>query len=252
MSNLDGLLWVTLALVALFYLRRSLHLEIQSLFLIVTGSSLAAVILFQLIFLPGVFLHEFSHLVMARLLGVRTGRFSLIPRPQGRGRLQMGYVEIQRADHVRSALIGLAPLLSGMAFLAAVAVFSPLRLSALWDILRLRHFDLFLQGLGILPSLPNFWLWFYLVFVVSSTMLPSPSDRHAWLPVGLTIGALFGLALLAGAGEWLLTHLAPPFNEFLRACALLLGLSALVHALLFLPFWMLRRLAARLFRRDVA
>ena len=42
-------------------------------------------------------------------------------------------------------------------------------------------------------------------------MLPSASDRHAWLPVILAVGALILLALVAGAGTWMIANpLAAP------------------------------------------
>ena len=67
--------------------------------------------IFSFIFLPGVFLHELSHFIMAKLLGVRTGRFSLLPQSLPDGRLQLGYVETTRSDIVRDSLIGAAPLI---------------------------------------------------------------------------------------------------------------------------------------------
>ena len=78
--------------------------------------------LFAVLFFPGVLLHETSHYVMARLLGVRAVSFSLIPRPQPDGKLQLGYVETDRTDLLRDALIGAAPLISGGSLIAYVAV----------------------------------------------------------------------------------------------------------------------------------
>jgi len=39
--------------------------------------------------------------------------------------------------------------------------------------------NLFWLGIRALPSVKDFYLWFYLAFAVSSTMMPSQSDRHA-------------------------------------------------------------------------
>jgi hypothetical protein len=93
-----------------------------------------------------------------------------------------------------------------------------------------------------IPNAPDFWLWFYLIFTISSTMMPSESDRHAWLPLGLLAGVLMGVAIIAGAGPWLLENLAPSFNSFLRTLALLFGLSGILHVLLIIPFFVLHRL----------
>ncbi|MFN8413110.1 MAG: hypothetical protein U0Z26_12050 [Anaerolineales bacterium] len=37
---------------------------------------------------------------------------------------------------------------------------------------------------------------------VSSTMMPSDSDRDAWLPLSLWVISLLALALFAGFGSW--------------------------------------------------
>ncbi len=250
LNTFDGFFWVSLALVALLFLQRFLHREIQTIFLIVTRNPAITTAVFSLIFLPGVFLHELSHLLMAKLLGIRTGRFSLIPQVTPQGKLQLGYVEAARTDIVRDSLVGFAPLLAGMVFIAFVAV-ERLHLVILWDTLRNGQWALFLLGIRTLPTVPDFWLWFYLTFAVSSTMLPSESDRHAWAPLGIAAALLFLLVLLAGAGPWMLERLAPPFNQFLRGTALLLLVSILLHAILSIPFLFLHRVLTRLTGLDV-
>ena len=83
-------------------------------------------------------------------------------------------------------------------------------------------------------------------------MLPSQSDRHAWLPLGLVVAVLLGLAILAGAGPWMLSHLTPPLNAFLSATSLIFGLSAILHAALSIPSLALHALSARLTGVDIA
>ncbi len=207
-------------------------------------------VLFSLFFFPGVLLHELSHFVAAVLLGVKTGRFSLIPQAMPDGRLRLGYVETARSDLVRDALIGAAPLVAGMLFVAYIAV-ERLHMVVLWDTLRNGQMSLFWLGVTALPRMGDFWLWFYLVFAVSSTMLPSASDRNAWLPIGFVLIGLLVMAVLAGAGPWMLVHLAPPLNNFLRGASVLFGLSALLHGLLVLPFALVHKLLAHLTRMDV-
>ena len=82
-------------------------------------------------------------------------------------------------------------------------------------------------------------------------MMPSASDRHAWFPLGLLSVSLFGVSILAGAGPWLLANLAPSFNSFLRALALIFALSAIIHAILILPFLLLHRVLSRLTGVDI-
>jgi hypothetical protein len=116
----------------------------------------------------------------------------------------------------------------------------------LWDVLRNGQFELFWLGLTLLPKVIDFYLWFYLTFAVSSTMMPSASDRHAWLTFGLALAVLVGLAVLAGAGPWMLANIAPALNSFLYGVAMLFGLSAVIHFLFMVPAAFTHKLLARL------
>ena len=136
LSSFDGLLWLLIALVLLVFLQRSLHREIQAVFLIITRRPGLTQSIFALIFLPGVFLHELSHFLAAKLLGVRTGKFSLIPQAQPNGKLRLGYVETASGGFVRDALIGAAPLVTGSLIVAYLAIYQ-LHLLPLWDYIRL-------------------------------------------------------------------------------------------------------------------
>jgi len=250
LTGFDGLLWLVLILVVLVFLQRALHREIQAVFLILTRRQDITAVIFSLIFILGIFLHELSHFLTARLLRVRTGRFSIFPRPMADGTLRLGYVEIASGGIVKDSLIGAAPLITGCLFVAYAAVYR-MEMPILWDLLRAGQFELFWKGVTILPRIHDFWLWFYLTFVVSSTMMPSTSDRHAWLPLGLVIAALLALTILSGAGSWMLTNLAPPVNSFLKGLAAVFGLSGAVHLVSVLPFVLIHRLLAKLTGVDV-
>jgi len=251
LSSFDGLFWLLVALVTFVFLQRSLHRQIQAVCLILTRRPGLTQAIFALIFLPGVFLHELSHFLVAKLLGVQTGRFSLIPQAQPDGKLRLGYVETASGGFVRDALVGAAPLVTGSLFVAYAAIYR-MQLLPLWDFIRQADWGSFWQQFMLVPSRPDFWLWFYLAFTISSTMMPSASDRHAWLPLGLLVAMLVGIAVLFGAGTWMLENLAPPFNSFLRALALIFALSGVLHVLLILPFLLLHRLSTSLTGVDIS
>lgn len=250
MNQFDGLFWFVLTLLPLALLQRLLHREIQAVFLIVSRSPEFTIAFFSIVFLPGVLLHEFSHYLMAVILGVQTARFSLVPEMLPDGRLQLGYVETSKTDVARDSIIGAAPLFVGGLFVAYLAV-ARLHLLPMWDVLRNGQYNLFWLGITLLPQIKDFPIWFYLTFAVSSTMLPSQSDRHAWLPLGAAIVILLALAIFAGAGAWMLENIAPPFNTFLDAAAVIFGLSAAVHFVLILPIGLIHVLLARLTGLDV-
>ena len=251
MNQIAGFFWFAMMLVPLIFLQRYLHREIQAVFLLLTRDARLTIVIFQIIFLPGVFLHEASHFLMAKVLRVPTGGFSVIPRALPNGRLQLGYVETAKSDIVRDSLIGAAPLIVGTLFVAYMAIYQ-LDMRVLWDTFRNGQFNLFWLGVRFLPTVKDFPLWFYLAFTVSSTMMPSESDRHAWLELVISVGILFSIALLIGAGPWMLNHVAPLVSNFLSSVAVILGLSSVIHAVLILPTMLIHKLLARLTGLDVA
>jgi hypothetical protein len=253
LTQFTGLLWFILMLVPLIILQRVLHREIQATLYLASGRNARfTMAVFSLLFFPGVILHELSHFIAAKLLFVRTRNFSVIPRMMPQGYLRMGYVEVAETDIVRDSLIGAAPLILGNLVVAYIAIYR-LHLVPLWDVLRNGQMNLFWMGISLLPNVPDFALWFYLTFAISSTMLPSRSDRHAWLPLGLTVAVLFGLTLtlFAGAGSWMMNNLAPPLDAFFKSVATLFGLSAFVHGILIPPVMLVHKLLARFLGWDI-
>jgi hypothetical protein len=234
LGNFDGLGWLLLLIGPLFIIQRLLHREIQGLLLILTRRPSVTIIIFSILFFPGVLLHELSHFLMARLLGVRTGRISLFPRPLKNGRLRLGFVETGTTDFVRDSLIGTAPLLTGVVAVALIGIYQ-MGLMPLGNALLTGQFSTLPQELQHLPKLPDFWVWFFLVFVISSTMLSSPSDRRAWLPLLITIIALLVIGLVIGLGPWLAVEVAPTFNRIMRTLALVFGMAIVIHLAILLP-----------------
>ncbi|HLF89156.1 MAG TPA: hypothetical protein VI451_09440 [Anaerolineales bacterium] len=239
MTDLDGLWWFLAALLPLLFVQRRLHQETMGVFLLLTRNQGMALILFSLLFFPGVVLHEISHWITAKLLGVRTGKIWLIPERLPDGNLRMGYVEAERVDFVRESLIGFAPLLFGGLFVAYAGL-NQLKFHLLWETLMNVELAALPVSFAALYTQSDFWLWFYLTFVVSATMMPSASDRQSWMPLILFVATVFGLALLVGAGPWLAQSLAPGLNNILRAAAVVFGISILVHLVLLLPTLLVR------------
>ena len=224
----------------LLFLVRKLHFELQAILMLITRRADLALALFSILLFPGVVLHELSHFLVAKILAVPTGHFSLIPQSTRDGKLRLGYVETAQVDIGRDALIGAAPLVAGGLFVAFAGLVK-LDLLAIWRSFSVSDLPATLDGFASVFSQTDFWLWFYLIMVVSSTMMPSSSDRRAWLPLALVTGILFVAALVFGAGPWMAVKVAPVLNNALRSVAVVFGISGAVHLLVLFPLVLIRR-----------
>lgn len=241
----EQIFWLAIMLGVLAWLQPRLHTEIQRIFVLLTRSPKVAILLFSLMFFPGVFLHELSHFLAAKLLQVPTGRFSVFPREMGNHRLQMGFVEVAVTDPVRESLIGAAPLLAGSVFVAFVGI-NRLGMDGSVAAAQLGFGTAVDWFFGLFQQ-PDVWLWLYLALTVSSTMFPSASDRRPWMKVGVGLALVLGVVLLLGAGYWLLDLLQPGLSSVLAAAALVFGISIGLHLLLLLPLVLVRILLVDLF-----
>ena len=150
--------------------------------------------IFFLVFLPGTLVHELSHWLVAKLLGVPTGRIVIWPQAKRDGTLWLGAIQVGRADPVRNSLIGLAPLISGSLLVAFIG--AHLKLEALGSMLVTGRWELVWEALIRSVNLPDFWIWLYLLFAISNRMLPSPADREPWKPV-IVFLSLLSLAVIS-------------------------------------------------------
>src|SRR5579864_7350547 len=103
-------------LICLFFLSRILTQMVSQLLLHLTGSHDTTIHILSFLFLPGVIIHELSHMFMASLLFVRVGAVEFWPKIHGSS-VKLGSVQIARTDMLRRFLIGAAPLFGGMGIL---------------------------------------------------------------------------------------------------------------------------------------
>lgn len=211
-------LWLLLSLALLVLLERWIHRHLQGLWLLVFRDADVALVIYSLSMLPGVLLHELSHLLVATLLGVQAGHFSVIPERMEDGTLRLGYVETQKVDFFREALIGAAPLILGSAAIIFVS-YAWLGVRPVGEALARGDLLGMAQGVQAMTRAADFWLWLYFIFTVSNSMLPSASDRRAWWPV-LIVAALVTLFFFyAGLGSVLIATLWPAVEAAARALA---------------------------------
>jgi hypothetical protein len=162
--------------------------HVQGIGVLLTQDGQIALILYFVLILPGVFVHELSHALAAWLLRVRVRHLSIGIRRKGNTpKVALGSVDIVRTDPIRGSLIGLAPLIAGCTAIVLIS-YRVLGLGRLGTF----NGQTFWSDLRSAYHTPDFGLWAYLVFAIGNAMLPSSADRRSW-----GIAALF--VLFAGA-----------------------------------------------------
>lgn len=229
---LTPLIWVALLVPPLVLLKRWIHEHLQRLGAALGGRE-APYFLAYLLFLPGILLHELSHWLAARLLGVRTGRLGLWPSRVRGGWVRLGFVEIEPADPLRESLIGLAPFVSGTAAVLLIAG----QVARLGQLEQLVRDGQWLTAWSRLGSVPDLGIWLYLIFATSNAMMPSPSDRRPWWVAGLFLVGLAGMAYLAGFT--LPREVASAVGLGLRYLALALSVAVGVDLVFVALIWVL-------------
>ena len=153
-----------------------------------------AVWLYSLLFLPGIILHEASHVFVALALFVRVGDISFFPRLEkidNKEEIQLGYAQIAQSDVFRASAIGVAPLLLGFLLLGFGSRYV---------------FGEFVSWKSILNTVLS-WRGIVAVYgglSISQLMWTSKSDRQEWftalvllISVGICIYFLFGLPTIS-------------------------------------------------------
>ena len=190
MNGWGALLWFLASLLVMAWFGRWMSGLVQGVGWLLFRDERAVFLVTFVVFLPGIVLHELSHWVMARLLGMRPHQLSLWPKARGQ-RVEMGSVRVRSGGTLRDSLTGLAPLLVGTLILLLISyqVFDAASLQQAWARGGLSGaWDLFWSSFKV----PNAWLWAYFVFAVSNSMLPSSSDRQPLLSL-LLYAAIVGV-----------------------------------------------------------
>ncbi len=173
----------------------SVHL--QGIAYLLTRSHQVATFFMFLVLAPGIFVHELSHWLAARLLGARTSGFRVWPKRTGKKKIQLGSVQVRGAGRLSMAIIGIAPFLVGT--LALVLLGGWLQGSATgmadWRAWFSR------EGWARVAAFfqQGDWPWrFYAMWVIANAMMPSAADREPVRPIAIGLGLLAAAAYVVG------------------------------------------------------
>jgi hypothetical protein len=175
-------------LACLFVLSKFLTKALLGLFFKVTKNNKFAVGLLVFLFFPGTVIHELAHLLAAGLLFVKTGSMELTPKIMEE-EIRLGSVEIAKTDPFRRAIIGVAPVLFGLALIFGI---------------------LFYLQTFTIKSLALDAFLFYVIFAVGNTLFSSKKDLEG------TIEFVLALIFLLSALFVINTGIAQTFFQMLQ------------------------------------
>ena len=216
---------LVVTLLTLLWLKRRITHSLQELSMRLVDDPDVALIIYFVIVLPGVIIHELSHWLMAKLLGVRVSLPAIGPVRRGRSkRVSLGSVRVGKVDPVRASLIGMAPLLGGSAVILLIGNLV-LRVGDLADAVAGQGVG---GALGQMAQVGDFWLWLYLIFAVSNAMLPSESDMAAVRPVLIFLGIVAAAVLVFSGVRGISPGLVEGVNALAGYLATAFGLTLAV------------------------
>lgn len=165
----------------LFFLSRRLTQSVFDLSMLLFRARPIAIMIITILNFPGTVVHELSHMFTAEVLGVRTGKLILVPEGIQGDEIKAGSVMIAASDPFRRYIIGVAPILTG---LAAITVLS---------------YALF----QYVPQWGDMANWgyvggAYLLLALSNAMFSSAEDLKGFIPFIVTLAIMAAAAYVAG------------------------------------------------------
>lgn len=236
------------------WVKRWITRYLQELSMRLVGDPDVALVVYFVIVLPGVVIHELSHWLAAKLLGVRVSRPSLGPKRQGRSRrVSLGSVRVGKVDPLRASLIGMAPLFGGtlVILLVGALVLDMEQVGRATSLAAAsgRSLEGVLAELERLVHIPDFWFWLYFIFAVSNAMLPSYSDMETVRPVLIFLAIVIALILILtgvpAIPEQVVVGVSRVASYLASVFVLTLAVDAVFMIVIGLLVWLVRALQDR-------
>lgn len=145
-------------------------------------SKFMSINLLSFVLLPGVIIHELSHMLIAVALFVPVGHVEFSPK-HGPGGLKLGSIEIAKTDPIRRSIIGFAPVFLGLMIVLGIVYLFTSNISFFKDP--------YLLGIVLLAI-------GYLLFAISNTMFSSSRDMEGTVEILITLIIMVGAAYALG------------------------------------------------------
>jgi hypothetical protein len=242
LSQFTGILLFIGALIPFLIMRRLLYVALLRLLYGFTRDLLVAHKIHFLMVFPGVLLHELSHFLAFRLMGVSC-RLHLGVNIQDNSAVY-GSVEFYESDvsALKHFISGITPLVTGLVAISLLSI----NFLGLPSIRSMAANGAEVQLSSLWQSAQTFWFWLalYLIFAISSEMVPSPSDRRYWVHLGVILVVLIIIAALTQTSQWLLANLYPYIDGLLRLVGVTFLIGLVPQFLVWLPIRLINWLRA--------
>lgn len=209
----------------LFFLSHTLTKHFYLFFLLLSKSKSVSIRFLIWFFLPGTVVHELAHLVAAKLLRVKIGGLSFLPEVKDNNKgISLGRLKMAKTDPLRYSLIGLAPILAGIAVVVALIYYFLLPLLE-------KTFSLPFQPNHYQTYIINTLLILFLgliLFSISNTMFSSRSDLKTILFPIMIILLISGVFVLGGFKLSLPPKTVLSLIRFLKIINLALSITIVV------------------------
>jgi hypothetical protein len=225
----------------LYILRRLqtwLHQHLFKVGWLVTKQYETTTLLYYAFFMPGIVLHELVYWMVAGFLDVRADRAIRWPEKQEIGQLKLNFIKLSpKTDPMRLAVISTAPFVVGVLILWFIAnnIFNVQRFAVT---MQSGYLNSVADALRQLTATQDFWLWFYLAFAISNTMMPhTPQHLRLWRVIGGVAAVVAVGILIVGVGSQAVINLltgpvADTLNRLSLIFAFIIGLDVFMVAVL--------------------
>ncbi|MBX3063450.1 MAG: hypothetical protein KF726_10775 [Anaerolineae bacterium] len=245
--------WIALAIVV-FFLMKVQRFILRHLFgvgfLIGRGRG-PATLIFYLVLLPGIILHEISRYLVAGMFRVVPTHITFTPEEQADGTFDLGFVQFGFIiNPVYRAIIDLVPLAVGI---FAVIVIGGAALGWPDFIASLRTLDIYTisEAFQKLVSKPDFVLWSYILFGVVNTMMPTRKEAIGlWLPIAVLV-AFLGIFAIFGIWTAVTRLMLGPVATIIYGLTAVFGVVLFLDTLAAIILWTIERLVMAITRKEV-
>lgn len=218
---------------ALFYTLRQLevwlHQHIFKVGWLVTKQYQTTTILYYAFFLPGIIINQAVFWLGAGLLNVSAERSISWPEKQEIGELKLDFIRLSKnVGAVRFAIISTIPLLVGMAAVWHIAN-NILNMPLIWAEVNRGSLGAG-EALTRLTTAPDFWIWIYLAFSISNTMMPNFANLRGWRIILGIIGVLIVAVYALGAGDQIImNNLRGPVTDALNSLSTIFAITIAIN-----------------------